>query len=127
MFARLFDLAREEHLVEDSVHLVKVEDQIQFADVAEEGVEDLNKEVDGFEVGQFVVVGVDARTEEETCVATVDDLVVTELDEVGLVFLITRCYKPVDLVVAAHYMSVNRWSNGEGLQGREGSWHVLRP
>lgn len=51
LLARLFDLAREEHLIEDCVHLVKVEDQIQLADIAEEGVEDLDKEVDGLEVG----------------------------------------------------------------------------
>lgn len=120
MFARLLDLAREEHLVEDSVHFVKVEDQIEFADVAEEGVENLDKEVDGLEIGQFIVVGVDARAEEETCVATVDDLVVAELDEIGLVFLVTRRYKPVHLIATAHFKSMNRSSTGERRKGREG-------
>lgn len=99
MFARLLDLARKKHLVEDGVHLVEVEDQIQLADIAEESVEDLDEEVDGLEEGQLVVVGVDARAEEEAGVPAVDDLVVAELDEVGLVFLVARCYEPVDLVV----------------------------
>lgn len=38
LLARLFDLAREEALVEDRVHLVKVEDKVELAHVAEKGV-----------------------------------------------------------------------------------------
>jgi hypothetical protein len=44
--------------------------------------------VDGLEVGELVVVGVDARAEEEPRIPPVDDLVVAELDEVGLVLLV---------------------------------------
>lgn len=36
LFACLFDLAGQEHLVEYSVDLVEVEDQIQLAYIAEE-------------------------------------------------------------------------------------------
>jgi hypothetical protein len=41
-----------------------------------------------FQVRQLVIVCINARAEEEACVPPVDDLVVAELDEVGLVFLI---------------------------------------
>lgn len=99
MFARLLDLTRKKHLVEDGVHLVEVEDQIQLADIAEKSIEDLDEEVDGLEEGQLVVIGVNARAEEEAGVPAVDDLVVAELDEVGLVFLVARGYEPMDLVV----------------------------
>jgi hypothetical protein len=61
------------------MHLVKVEDEVKFADVAKKGVKDLDKKVDGFEVGKLVVVGVDAQAKEETGVATVDNLEVAEL------------------------------------------------
>lgn len=97
LLARLLDLAGKEDLVEDGVDLVEVEDQVQLADVAKEGVEDLDEEVDGLEEGELVVVGVDARAEEEARVPPVDDLVVAELDKVGLVFLVAGCYEAVDL------------------------------
>ena len=94
----LLDLTGEEDLVEDGVDLVEVEDEVELADVAEEGVEDLDEEVDRLEVGQLVIVGVDAGAEEEAGVPPVDDLVVAELDEVGLVFLVAGRYEAVNLL-----------------------------
>lgn len=99
LLASLFNLAGKKDLVEDGVDLVKVEDEVELADVAEEGVEDLDKEVDGLEVGELVVVGVNAGAEEKARVPAVDDLVVAELDEVGLVFLVARGHETVDLEV----------------------------
>lgn len=92
LLARLLDLAGQKDLVEDGIDLVEVEDQVQLAHVAEEGVEHLDEEVDGLQVGELVVVGVDAGAEEEPRVAPVDDLVVAELDEVGLVLLVAGSY-----------------------------------
>ncbi|KAJ3579931.1 hypothetical protein NPX13_g634 [Xylaria arbuscula] len=97
LLARLLDLAGEEDLVEDGVDLVEVEDEVELADVAEEGVEHLDEEVDRLEVRELVVVGVDARAEEEARVPPVHDLVVPELDEVGLVLLVPRRYEAVHL------------------------------
>lgn len=99
LLARLLDLAGEEDLVEDGVDLVKVEDEIELADVAEEGVEDLDEEVDGLEVGELVVVDVDAGAEEEAGVAAVHDLVVAVLHEVGLVLLVARGHEAVHLAL----------------------------
>ena len=97
LLTRLLNLAGEEHLVQDGVHLVEVEDQIQLAHVAEKRVEHLDEEMDRFQIRQLVIVGVDARAEEQARVPPVDDLVVAELDEVGLVFLVAGGYKAVDL------------------------------
>lgn len=99
LFTRLLNLASQKHLVQNSVDLVKVEDQVELADVAEEGVEDLDEEVDGLEVGELVVVCVDAGAEEEAGVAAVDDLVVAELDKVGLVLLVARRHEAVHLAL----------------------------
>ena len=80
---RLLDLARQKHLVQDSVDLVEIEDEIQFAHVAEELVQHLDEEVDRFQVGEFVVGRVDAHAEEEAGVASVHDLgAALELDEI---------------------------------------------
>ncbi len=49
------------------------------------------------EVRQLVVVGVDAHAEEQARVPPVHDLVVAELGEVGLVFLVAGCDEAVDL------------------------------
>jgi len=70
----LFNLASEENFVQDGVDLVEVEHEVQLTDVPEELIEDFNEEVDGFEVSELVVVGVDADTEEEPCVAAVHNL-----------------------------------------------------
>jgi hypothetical protein len=99
LLARLLNLARQEDLIEDGVHLVKVEDEVELADVAEEGVEHLDEEVDGLEEGELIVVCVDAGAEEEARVAAVDDFVVAELDEVGLVLLVARGDEAVDLAL----------------------------
>lgn len=93
--ARLFNLPGQEHFVQDRIHLVKREYQVQFTDVLEKGVENLYKEMDRLEVRELIVVGVHADTEEETGVSSVDDLVVPELDKVGLVLLVSRRYESV--------------------------------
>ncbi|CEF88198.1 unnamed protein product [Fusarium graminearum] len=99
LLTRLFDLACQEHLVEDSIDLVEVEDKVKLADVSEKGIEDLDEEVNGLEECEFVIVCVDAGAEEETGIATIDDLVVTELDKVGLVFLIAGRNEAVDFAL----------------------------
>jgi hypothetical protein len=90
LLTRLLNLPRQENLIENGIHLVEVEHQIQLADVAEKGVEHLDKEVDRLEVGELIIVCVDAGAKEEAGVPPVDDLVVAELDEIGLVFLVAR-------------------------------------
>ena len=80
LLAGLLDLAGEEDLGEDGVDLVEVEDEVELADIAKEGIEDLDEEVDGLEVGELVVVRVDADAEEQAGVSAIDDLVVPELD-----------------------------------------------
>lgn len=99
LLARLLNLTREKDLVEDGIDLVEVEDEVELADVAEEGVEHLDEEVDRLEVGELVVVCVDAGAEEEARVPAVDDFVVAVLDKVGLVFLVAGGYEAVDLIV----------------------------
>lgn len=99
LLARLFNLARQKDLVEDGIHLVKVEDEVELADVAEERIEHLYEEVDGLKEGELVVVCVDAGAEEEAGVAAVDDLVVAEFDKVGLVLLVARSDEAVDFAL----------------------------
>jgi len=124
LLARLLDLAGEEHLVEDRVHLVEVEDEVQLAHVPEEGVEHLDEEVDRLEVRELVVVGVDARAEEEPRVPPVDDLVVAELDEVGLVLLVPGRDEAVDL--GGEPLAWGRGGEGRG-EKKEGKELVTSP
>ena len=82
----------------DPSYLVEVENQIQFADIAEESIQHLNEEVDGFEIGQLIVVCVHAGTEEKTSISPVDDFGrIPEFHKVGLVFLISWCNQAMDL------------------------------
>lgn len=83
-----------------TTHLVEVEDQVQLANIAEELIQHFHEEVDRFKIRQLVVVRVYARAEEEPSIATVDDLgCAAELDKVGLMFLVARGDKAVDLAL----------------------------
>jgi hypothetical protein len=99
LFTRLLNLPSQKDLVQDSIDLVKVEDQVQLAHIPKERIQHLHKKVNSLQVGELVVVGVDAGAEEEPRVSPVDDLVVPELDEVGLVFLVAGGDEAVDLEV----------------------------
>lgn len=69
------------------------------------------------EVRQLVVVGVDAHAEEQARVPPVHDLVVAELGEVGLVFLVAGRDEAVDLCFGETRVS-GRWGGGNGGGGR---------
>jgi hypothetical protein len=57
--------------------------------------------VNRLKVRKLVIIGVDAGAEEETRIPAVHDLgALTELDEVGLVFLVAGGYEAVDLLGA---------------------------
>jgi hypothetical protein len=97
LLTRLLNLPRQKHLVEDSIDLVKVEHQIQLTHIPEERIQHLDKEVYRLQVRELIVVGIDARAEEQSCIAAVDDLVVAEFDKVRLVLLVARGDEAVDL------------------------------
>ena len=78
------DFAGEEHLVDDGIDFVEVENQVQFADVVEILVEDFDEVVDGLEIHEVVVADVDADAKVESRVSSVHDLEVSKLDEVGV-------------------------------------------
>jgi len=71
------------------------------------------------EICQLVVVCVDACAEEEAGVAAIYDLGhVTELDEVGLVFLVAWRYEAVDLVRWSANRLGCRMARDRGAKGK---------
>lgn len=79
-------------------YLVEIEHKVELAHIPKKGIQHFDKKVYRFEVGQLVVVRIDARAEEEAGIPPVDYLRhVAELDEVGLVFLVPRSNEAVDL------------------------------
>lgn len=60
--AALFSV--KEAPLQKSTHLVEIENQIQLAHIPEKTIQDLYKEMNGLQVGQLVIVGVNAHTEE---------------------------------------------------------------
>ena len=57
------------------LYLVEIENQIQFADIAEVVVQDLYKKVYALQIRQLVVCDIHAKTEEKARVSSVDDLI----------------------------------------------------
>jgi hypothetical protein len=80
-----------------SAHLIEIKNQVQLTHVPKEAIQHLNEEVDRLQISQLVVVRVHAGAEEEPRVSAVDNLVVAELHEVGLVLLVARGYEAMDL------------------------------
>ena len=79
-------------------HLVEVEDQIQLANIAKELIQHLDKEMDCFQVRQLIVIGIDANAKEQPRISPVNNLgAAAELDEIRLVFLISRSDEAMDL------------------------------
>ena len=60
-------------------HPVEVEDEVELANVGEEVVQDLYKEVDRFKHRQFVVCHIHADGEVQARIASIDDFVGAEL------------------------------------------------
>lgn len=54
--------------------------------------------MDGFQIRKLVVGSVYTDAKEKTSIAAVNDTVCAELDEVGLVFLISGCDETVHLL-----------------------------
>ncbi len=74
-----------------STYLIKIKHQIQLTHIPKKAIQHLDKEMNGLQIRQLVIVRIDAGAEEEPCVPSVDDLIVPELDEVGLVLLVPGC------------------------------------
>jgi len=107
LLTRLLDLPRQKHLVQNRINLIKIKHQIQLTHIPEELIQDLDEEMYGLQVGEFIVVGVDAGAEEEARVAPVDDFgAAPELDEVGLVLLVARGDEAVDLAFEFDFVVV---------------------
>lgn len=49
------------------------------------------------QICQFVIIRIDAGAKEQACISSTDNLIVPELDEIGLVFLVSRRYQAMDL------------------------------
>lgn len=90
-------------------HLVKVEDNVELADVRELLIQELDEQVDRLEAQELVRRDVDAEDEEESGVAAVDDLVRPELDKVGVLGVATDD-EAMDLGLEARFVLVIwRW------------------
>lgn len=85
----------DDHFIKNAVNFVEVEDDVQFTDVVEVLVEDLDEQMDNLqtelnlhrinvsiylEARQFVIWKINAQGEEKAGISSVDDFVVSELD-----------------------------------------------
>jgi hypothetical protein len=74
LLAALLHLARKQKLIEDEVRLLKVEDDVELANVAVILVHLLNISMHNFEGNQLVIGGSATGDEEEGGITAVDDL-----------------------------------------------------
>ena len=79
LFACLLELSADDKLIENQIDLVKVEDEVELADILKILVQDLHEEMDGLECDELIVRHVAADCEKQTRVATIDELVGAKL------------------------------------------------
>lgn len=96
LLARLFNLTRQNVFIQDGVHTIEVEDNVQLANIGKVRIQKLDEEMDGFQVAQLVVGNVDGNGKEKTGVSSVDELVGGIFDEIGILF-VPGGDQPVDL------------------------------
>lgn len=70
-----------------------------------------------FQIRQLIIIRVDADTEEQPRIASVDDLRRAELHEVGLVFLIARGNQAVNFAFEFDFLFILIMSSG-ALEGK---------
>jgi hypothetical protein len=92
-------------------HFIEIEHQIQLTHIPKETIQHLHEKMYSLQIRQFVIVRIDAGAEEESSVSSVYDLIVAELDKVGLVLLVSGCYETVDLGVLVACLQVFRRLN----------------
>lgn len=98
LLTRLLNFPGQKNLIQNRIHLIKIKHQIQLTHIPKESIQHLYKKVNRLQIRQLVIIGVDARAKEQTGISSIDDLVVSELDKIGLVFLVARGYEAVDLL-----------------------------
>lgn len=82
--ASFYDAAVADDLVDEHVHLVEVEHNVQLANSTKVAIHRLHHEMNNLRDGQLVLVVVDAHDEVKGSVAPVNNLVKLVFDEVAL-------------------------------------------
>lgn len=73
--------------IQNGVHTVEVEHNVQLANIGKVRIQKLDEEMDGFQVAQLVVGNVDGNGEEQAGISPVDELVGGVFDEIGVLFV----------------------------------------
>ena len=73
--------------------------------------------MNSLQIRQLVIIRVDADAEKEARVPPVDDLVVAELNEVGLVFLVAGCDQAVYLLQEGQRLSMGAAQGSDAVFG----------
>lgn len=67
------------YVLKERVWIQQVRELMKAADQTKKHTKHLYKQMNGFKVRELIVVCINTHAKKETCVATVDDLVITEL------------------------------------------------
>ena len=84
---RFFQLPRQHEFIQNTVNLVEIKDNIQFTHVAKVRVEEFDKQMNRFQVGQFIVRHVHGNGKKEASVSPINEFVGIVFNKVG-VFLV---------------------------------------
>ena len=74
LLGSVLNFASQDELIEEPVHLVKVENNVQLAYIREELIHQLDEEVDRLHCKQLVVRDVNSEDKIQACISTINDL-----------------------------------------------------
>jgi hypothetical protein len=89
-FTRLFQFPRQHEFIQDTVDLAKVEDNVEFADIAKVGIQQFDKQVNRLQIAEFIVRLVHGNGEKEAGIPPINELVGIVFNKVGILLVAGR-------------------------------------
>ena len=93
--ARLFNFARQHELVKNAIDLVKVKDNIELTDIGKVTVQQLDKQVNRFQVAQFILRHIHGNGKEQASIPPINELVIVVFNKIR-VFLVAGRHQAMD-------------------------------
>lgn len=82
LFTAFTDFTSDDELVENCIHFVELQKEVELSDLSEVLIHNFDEEVDCLQNAELVVCCINAHAHEESGVWSVDDLIVLVLEDV---------------------------------------------
>eukprot|EP00825_Cyclidium_porcatum_P014255 TRINITY_DN17625_c0_g1_i1.p1 TRINITY_DN17625_c0_g1~~TRINITY_DN17625_c0_g1_i1.p1 ORF type:complete len:173 (-),score=29.63 TRINITY_DN17625_c0_g1_i1:27-545(-) len=97
IFGSFHNFSTNNHFIKNSKSFMKVEYNIQFTDIAKILIQYFNKQMYYFQVGQFIIVYVNAYRKEQPSISLINNFIVSKFQKVSVLSISTVSYTHLTL------------------------------